>query len=83
LQDAARASAGAVAGPNLEEIQLSGAALSAFQPLETMRVDASVTLEELHGALMAFRRRKRLEGAEVPSLPGARVPLARIEAEPA
>jgi len=26
---------------------------------------ASVPLEELHGALVALRRRKRLEGAEV------------------
>src|SRR6266850_4159134 len=42
----------------------------------------SVTLEELHGALVALRGGERLEGAEVPSLARTRVLVARIEAEP-
>jgi hypothetical protein len=37
-------------------------------------------LEELYGAFVAFGRRKRAKGPEIPALPGRRIPLARIEA---
>src|SRR5439155_4284583 len=51
------------------------------QRMGAVATAASVPLEELHGALVALRGRKRIEGAEVPPLARARVLLARVEAE--
>jgi hypothetical protein len=40
----------------------------------------SAVLEELHGALVAFRRSSTLERAEIAATPGPRIPLPRVQA---